>query len=42
MYDLEDVFYSILSLWLDIVMFLTAPLWGIPYLVYKAIKSRKE
>lgn len=42
MYDLEDVFYSILSLWLVVVMFLTAPLWGIPYLVYKAIKSRKE
>lgn len=42
MYDLEDVFFSILSLWLAIVMFLTAPLWGIPYLVYKAIKSRKE
>ena len=42
MYDLEDSVYGILCLWVAIIAFLTAPLWGVPYLVYKALKSRKE
>ncbi len=41
MKSLEDVFYGILSLWVAVIAFLTAPLWGVPYLVYKTLKKRK-
>lgn len=41
MHSLEDIFYDMIALWITIILFLTAPLWGVPYLVYKAIKNRK-
>lgn len=41
MNDWEDGVYNILCLWVVIIAFLTAPLWGVPYLVYKTLKKRK-
>lgn len=42
MIDFEDIAYSVLALWGAIIAFLTAPLWGCPYLICKSISGGKE
>ncbi len=34
----EDILYTIVGLWAAIILFVTAPIWVIPYIIYKRIK----
>ena len=36
----EDVLYDILGVWIAILLFITAPLWGVPYILIQRIKNR--
>lgn len=42
MIDFEDIAYFILALWVAIIAFVTAPLWGAPYFICKSISNGKE
>lgn len=42
MIDFEDIVYSVLALWVAIIVFVTVPLWGAPYLICKSISGGKE
>lgn len=37
---IEEVIYYVIGLWVSIILFITCPLWGIPYILYKRIKNR--
>lgn len=36
--ELDGAAIYIVGLWISILMFVTAPIWGIPYLLYKKVK----
>lgn len=39
MMDFEDVLIYILGIWGVIILFITCPLWGIPYIIYTKLKG---
>ena len=40
MIKFEDIADVICGLWIVVILFLTFPLWVIPYIVYNRIKNR--
>lgn len=37
-----DIFDCVVGLWVVIFLFITCPLWGIPYVIYNRIKNKKR
>lgn len=37
MRDWEDALLSVLGIWLFVVLFITCPIWGVPYLVIRLL-----
>lgn len=42
MMDFEDFLIYILGIWIAIILFITCPLWAIPYIVYRKLKGGAE
>lgn len=40
--NLEDFIDYVAEAWMMVFVFITAPIWFLPYIVYRSIKSRKE
>lgn len=38
MMDFEDLIIAIIGIWISIILFLTCPLWVIPYTIYARLK----
>lgn len=42
MKPLEEAIYRVIGIWIFIILFVTFPLWWMPYVIYHTIKSKKE
>jgi hypothetical protein len=42
MNDIKEALYLAIGIWGIIILFLTAPLWLLPYVIYRVIKNSEE
>lgn len=42
MYYFSELIDYIIGLWAAIIIFITAPIWFVPYIIYRTIKYGKE
>ena len=40
MYEMTDVLNVILAIWICIILFVTVPLWIVPYFIYSALRRK--
>ncbi len=37
----DEIFDYVIGIWVAIILFITCPIWGLPYVVYHRLKNRR-